>query len=153
MATQLQLRKGTKIQNDAFTGAEAELTYVTDSKSLRIHDGTTVGGISIPTLVAVQYPDANNNYTWYRKWSDGWVEQGGRIPLSANPVPVNLLITMSDTNYIVNANMVYPTPIGWSQITAQTTSSISIGFYYGGGSASAADSSRSVSWEVKGMAA
>lgn len=50
MATQLQLRKGTKIQNDAFTGAEAELTYDTTSKGLRIHDGETQGGICVGTV-------------------------------------------------------------------------------------------------------
>lgn len=50
MATQLQLRRGTKAQNDAFTGAVAELTYDTDTKALRVHDGSTVGGIYVGTV-------------------------------------------------------------------------------------------------------
>ena len=50
MAIQLQLRKGTKVQNDAFVGAEAELTYDTDTKGLRIHDGITQGGNPVGTV-------------------------------------------------------------------------------------------------------
>lgn len=47
MAKQLQIRRGTTAENDAFTGALAELTYDTTAKLVRIHDGTTVGGILI----------------------------------------------------------------------------------------------------------
>lgn len=46
MATQLQLRRGTTLENNAFTGALAELTVDTDAKTLRLHDGTTVGGFT-----------------------------------------------------------------------------------------------------------
>ena len=101
MAIQLQLRKGTKVQNDAFTGAEGELTYDSTTKGLRIHDGSTQGGIEIPTLVAVQHPTADNDYTWYRKWSDGWVEQGGWFLGTASGVAktITLPIEMIDTNY------------------------------------------------------
>ena len=44
MANRLQLRKGTTAQNTAFTGAIGELTYDTEKKQLRVHDGITVGG-------------------------------------------------------------------------------------------------------------
>ena len=44
MANRLQLRKGTTAQNTAFTGAIGELTYDTEKKQLRVHDGSTVGG-------------------------------------------------------------------------------------------------------------
>ena len=51
-------------------------------------------------LVDVQYPTADNNYTWYRKYSDGWVEQGGEESLSGtNSLTINLIIEFSDTNY------------------------------------------------------
>ena len=39
MTTQLQLRRGTTVQNDAFTGAQGEVTYDTDLHQLRVHDG------------------------------------------------------------------------------------------------------------------
>jgi hypothetical protein len=44
MATQVQFRRGTTTQNNAFTGAAGELTYDTDVKTLRLHDGTSPGG-------------------------------------------------------------------------------------------------------------
>jgi len=54
MATQVQFRRGTTSQNNAFTGAQGELTIDTDVWALRIHDGTTVGGRAVPTLTATQ---------------------------------------------------------------------------------------------------
>jgi hypothetical protein len=54
MATQVQFRRGTTSQNNAFTGAQGELTVDTDVKTIRIHDGTTVGGHVVPTLTASQ---------------------------------------------------------------------------------------------------
>lgn len=50
MANILQLRRGTTAQNDAFTGAVAEVTVDTDRDSLRVHDGTTMGGTEIVNL-------------------------------------------------------------------------------------------------------
>jgi hypothetical protein len=44
MATELRLRRGTTAQNAAFTGAMAELTVDTQTKSLIVHDGVTPGG-------------------------------------------------------------------------------------------------------------
>jgi hypothetical protein len=47
MATQVQFRRGTTTQNNAFTGAVGEITYDTEVKTLRLHDGTSAGGGSI----------------------------------------------------------------------------------------------------------
>ena len=44
MAKQLQFRRGTTAENDAFKGAPGELTYDIERKELRIHDGVTLGG-------------------------------------------------------------------------------------------------------------
>jgi len=44
MATQVQFRRGTTTQNNAFTGAIGELTYDTELKTLRLHDGSNAGG-------------------------------------------------------------------------------------------------------------
>jgi hypothetical protein len=52
MATQVQFRRGTTTQNNAFTGAIGEITYDTQVKTLRLHDGTTAGGGSIVTTNA-----------------------------------------------------------------------------------------------------
>ena len=44
MAIQIQLRQGTTTEHNTFTGAQGELTYDTEKKQLRVHDGITVGG-------------------------------------------------------------------------------------------------------------
>lgn len=54
MATQVQFRRGTTSQNNAFTGAQGEITVDTDVWTIRIHDGTTAGGKVVPTLTAAQ---------------------------------------------------------------------------------------------------
>ena len=47
MATQVQFRRGTTTQNNAFTGAIGEITYDTEVKTLRLHDGSNPGGGAI----------------------------------------------------------------------------------------------------------
>ena len=152
MATQLQLRKGTKVQNDMFTGAEAELTYDSTSKGLRLHDGTKQGGYMIDTVVDFQMPTAENNYTWYRKYASGWVEQGARYAVTtSSPHTMTLPVTMANTYYTI---MLTPGMATTGDATVQvhvrtdmiTTTSFGIqkqwtsdsGFYY---------------WRVEGMAA
>jgi hypothetical protein len=55
MSSQVQFRRGTTTQNNAFTGAQGEITYDTDIKTLRLHDGSTAGGgATVVTLSATQ---------------------------------------------------------------------------------------------------
>ncbi len=49
MAIQVQLRRGTATQNNAFTGAIGELSFDTTNKQIRIHDGSQAGGFKIGT--------------------------------------------------------------------------------------------------------
>ena len=42
-----------------------------------------------------------NGTSWYRVWSDGWIEQGGISGATANIVKVTLLKSFTDTNYSV----------------------------------------------------
>lgn len=53
-ATQVQIRRGTEAENDAFTGAEGEVTMDLTNKQLRVHDGQTTGGMKIPNIEDVQ---------------------------------------------------------------------------------------------------
>lgn len=47
VATQVKRRRGTTAENDAFTGAEGEITVDTEKHELRVHDGVTQGGFVI----------------------------------------------------------------------------------------------------------
>jgi len=53
MATQTQLRRGTTVQHSSFTGAAGEVTVDTDKNTVVVHDGTTVGGVSLSTEAQV----------------------------------------------------------------------------------------------------
>lgn len=44
MPTVIQFRRGTTAQNDAFLGANGEITIDTQLHTVRLHDGVTVGG-------------------------------------------------------------------------------------------------------------
>lgn len=52
-------------------------------------------------VIAFQIPTSANNYTWYRKYADGWVEQGGISNLGTHLQAVTLPVTMYDTNYTI----------------------------------------------------
>lgn len=45
MSKQVKMRRGTAAQHTAFTGVVGEVTVDTTNYALRVHDGTTVGGI------------------------------------------------------------------------------------------------------------
>ena len=47
MAKQIQLRRGTTAENNAFTGALSEVTVDTDKDVLVVHDGVTAGGFPV----------------------------------------------------------------------------------------------------------
>ena len=56
MAKQLQLRQGTTTEHNTFTGAVGEVTVDTTNKTLRVHDGSTVGGTRLATLTGGLVP-------------------------------------------------------------------------------------------------
>ena len=55
-------------------------------------------------VVESQLPTAQNNYTWYRKYKSGWIEQGGKTTQTAtSSVDAIILfpVEMQDTEYTV----------------------------------------------------
>ena len=56
MAIQIQLRQGTTTEHNTFTGAVGEVTVDTTNKTLRVHDGFTVGGTRLATLTGGLVP-------------------------------------------------------------------------------------------------
>lgn len=108
MSKQWQIRRGTSAENDAFTGAQGEITMDTERKTIRIHDGTTQGGVEVPSdntadyVVDFQLPTAGNNYTWWRKYKSGWIEQGGyTVANHDSEYTFTLPVAMKDANYTI----------------------------------------------------
>jgi len=75
MSSQVQFRRGTATQNNAFTGAIGEITYDTDNKTLRLHDGTTAGGGATVLTTGATQTVLNKTF------STGSVWNGGAVPL------------------------------------------------------------------------
>lgn len=138
MSRQIQIRRGSATDHANFTGAIGEITMDTTNKTLRVHDGTTAGGTilakqsEIPDLSTADYviqsqlPTASNNYTWYRKYKSGWVEQGGISPTSSitagngKSISITYPIEMANTNYTVMLTLISG-DFGSLKITRNTT--------------------------------
>lgn len=109
MSRQIQIRRGSATEHATFTGAIGEITMDTTNKTLRVHDGETAGGTILARqselppatadyVIETQIPTAENDYTWYRKYKSGWVEQGGRTTSQIITFP----ITMQTVNYAIS---------------------------------------------------
>lgn len=113
MSTQVQYRRGTSAQNDAFTGALAEITVDTTNKTLRVHDGLAAGGFALVGATATQ--------TLTNKTLNSFTVSGtitGNIIPSAN-ITYNLGNTTNRFNDLWLANStIY---IGNAQISANAT--------------------------------
>lgn len=86
MATQTQLRRGTAAQNNSFTGAVGELSYDTENKSVRVHDGSTAGGIAVSTGNGDISAKTNDGAALILETSDTTVTDGsvlGKIEFAA----------------------------------------------------------------------
>ena len=107
MAKQLQLRRADSNAQAMFIGAEGELTMQTDKKDLRIHDGVKEGGYRVLSVADVQY-NSDTESTWYRKWSDGWVEMGGTVGVTSAGVTINLPVQMQHNTYTITYSIIVP---------------------------------------------
>lgn len=72
-------------------------------------DGTNTSWGNIVHIVEQQDPTSANSYTWYKLYSNGWVEQGGIVAATTSSggifsQTVTLPKAMTDNNYVVLAN-------------------------------------------------
>lgn len=112
-------------------------------------------------VIEFQAPTSANGYTWYRKYADGWVEQGGRCTVPATntntsssvtvtlPVPIaapeqaTLAYNgMGSTAYFANCE----------DMASVTTTTVSIGRYNNTAGSTVAVA-RYYNWSLSGMAA
>lgn len=106
-------------------------------------------------VIAFQEPTSGNNYTWYRKYADGWVEQGQKkIQIAHNSKGlITLPVVMANTDYIAQAgsNQVNSSGTFGANSTvsanAGTTTQVRLGQF------NSASANMDVWWEVKGIAA
>ena len=102
-------------------------------------------------VVDYQAPTAANNYTWYRKYASGWVEQGGSTPI---PNTTNAWATTQISLPIEMANTRYQAYTGQEPLTS---GSYGAGSYFEKGISSmiyhSFNMNSAIDWYVCGMAA
>lgn len=128
------------------------LDAASQSDILEAVSQATVGNVNAPTLEGLQsqisantaniLPNttvhiveawrATDGNTWYRKWSDGWVEQGGvLIPSSGNDDYIKFTVTLPvayvDTTYVAMALGTNQTTVAESDVCTSKTST-TVGF-------------------------
>lgn len=64
MSRQIQIRRGSATEHENFTGAIGEITMDTTNKTLRVHDGETVGGIPLMRADTMAYATATTGETY-----------------------------------------------------------------------------------------
>ncbi len=58
--SRFSIRRGNTAQNDAYTGYAGELTINTDTKTIRVHDGATLGGTELVTTIFNNFSPTND---------------------------------------------------------------------------------------------
>lgn len=116
--------------------------------SLRQGNNIIAGSPDEHRVIDFQEPTSANNYTWYRKYMDGWVEQGGEISSTSTAnITVSLPITMGDSHYTACVFCISNStdPVGFRNVSVwnRTTTSFEC----------REQSGIPKIWEVKGMAA
>ena len=129
--------------DQAFETCTGVLADVADLKQNKVTKGHEV--------VEFQAPTAQNNYAWYRKYADGWVEQGGYVAvLGQQNTTITLPVEMADTNYVVQITNDFNDASNQygSQCNGRSTTQIIIKC----GSYSSGDQMHA-NWQVNGMSA
>jgi hypothetical protein len=117
MSTQVQYRRGTETQNNAFTGALAEITVDTTNWTLRVHDGVTAGGQQVIVGTTATQALTNKSYSGTAVSVSGNVVGGnintaGLITATGNVSGGNLIsaalvqgVTVSASGNVVGGNI------------------------------------------------
>jgi hypothetical protein len=146
MSTQVQFRRGTTTQNNAFTGAVGELSVDTDLKTLRLHDGTTAGGGSIMLNNVSAQTALNKTFSTGSVWQGtavglGYGGTGSALTAVAGAVAYStasgLALTAGGTSgqVLVSGGTGAPTWVAASSISAGTATLATTATNIAGGSA------------------
>ena len=72
--------------------------------------------LSVSTVHITKTWKSTDGKSWYRKWSDGWIEQGGRVNAAAyndKTKNVTFMTPMSSTNYFAVSNPIDSEHAAW----------------------------------------
>lgn len=118
----------------------SEASYESNKGSLGANEISLVSGVGV---ILASY---TSDTSWYRKWSDGWVEQGGTFTSLYNQA-VTLIVPMTDTNYTI---LTSKTNMGSAVIIVDTVTTTSFKVYGRGQGGSGFGENVSGYWYVAG---
>lgn len=134
--------------HDEIVAVSAQITALGDITTLRSSVATNTENISalntrttglLDYVIESQTPTAENNYTWYRKYKSGWVEQGGIWSGSMNCTPgyevtvnITLPISMTNKKYYANAAVISEYLFAMGAIRNNASVQFRFGAYAGG---------------------
>ena len=98
MSRVLQIRRGTTAENDNFTGLAGEITYDTTAKTIRVHDGTTLGGVALAR--ADEIPEPGAEFDIDSVPDTKWSEIVARVAPAPFTVYTSTNLTISGSTYI-----------------------------------------------------
>ena len=90
-----------------------------------------VSAIPTPKAYVTETWKSTDGTSWYRVWSDGFIEQGGESG-SADVTTISLHCAMSSSNYVVNITPKKGSDTWETHVTERTTTTFSVGRPYGG---------------------
>lgn len=134
---------------DDIGGSATEIGEITEALNNKVDKGFDI--------IEFQEPTSANNYTWYKKYRNGWVEQGGHYTHNnvQGTVTTTLVIAMADTHYdlqitkeggsAANATTYYEYMSIYNN-NSKTTTSFKVQM-------TAANRLNGYDWQVSGMAA
>ena len=138
MSTQVQYRRGTATENNAFTGALAEITVDTTNWTLRVHDGATAGGggnVATVAYVTAQLAALSANAITFGTSNVQIPSSGGNVRVNVggtanvavfNSTGANIAGTLGVTGNITGGNL-SGTSISGTLTTAAQTNITSVG--------------------------
>jgi hypothetical protein len=146
MATQVQFRRGTTTQNNAFTGAIGEITYDTEVKTLRLHDGSNAGGGAVVVNTASAQTLTNKTLSTNSVWNGtavalGYGGTGAALTAVAGAIAYStgsaLALTSAGTSgqVLTSGGSGAPTWVNAASITAGTATNATYATNINGGSA------------------
>ena len=142
--------------HDEIVDIDAKIAALGDISTLRTDVSTNsenITAVNVRTMgmtdyvIESQFPTAENNYTWFRKYKSGWVEQGGYAANTQNGTTINLPIEMANKYYDIHIQSRFTNFGGQCNTGAVNCTTTSfIHYHYG-------DTNQSWSWCVKGFMA
>lgn len=105
MAKVIQIRRGTTKQNDNFTGMPGEITFDTDAKILRVHDGVRLGGYPLARADDDTHITVDSNFDINSVSDDFWEALFARFAPTTTtppvtPTPVGTTFTIKNGNQL-----------------------------------------------------